>query len=502
MQEGNRLDPKVKKPTRREFLAASGAALSLPWMKRPVEALRLEPVKNPRIRNVVLILSDDHRFDFLGFMGKPPFLRTPNMDRMAREGAHLANTFVVTALCSPSRASILTGLYTHKHQVVDNNFPIPEGTVFFPQYLEKAGFETAFIGKWHMGHEKDDPRPGFDRWVSFRGQGVYTDPVLNVDGRRVEKKGYITDILTEYAVDWIRKDRKKPFFLFFAHKAVHDPFTPAGRHQGAYQNAEIAYPPSMADTEENYRGKPRWVREQRNSWHGVDYMYHGRIDFDTFYRNYCECLLGLDESIGTVLDTIEETGLAGTTLVFYMGDNGFTFGEHGLIDKRHMYEESVRVPLLAWCPGCIRAGTRIERMVQNIDIAPTVLEAMGLKPPSSMDGRSFLPLLEGKEIAWRDAIFYEYYWERNFPQTPTMHGIRTGRYKYIHYHGIWDVDELYDLQNDSREMENLIQRPEYQKLVQELNKRLFDWLDNTGGMKIPLKRDFGIQLAERKPKSG
>ena len=255
----------------------------------------------------------------------------------------------------------------------------------------------------------------------------------------------------------------------------------------------------MANTEENYRGKPQWVKEQRNSWHGVDYMYHGQMDFDTFYRRYCETLLGVDESIGQVLDYLDETGLAESTLVIYMGDNGFCFGEHGLIDKRHMYEESLRVPMLAYWKGHITPGTKVTKMVQNMDVGPTVLDAAGLKKPDNMDGRSFLPLLERKEIPWRDAVFYEYYWERNFPQTPTVHGIRTDRYKYMHYHGIWDTDELYDLQNDPNEKHNLIDRPEHQDLIKDLKDRLFDWLEETDGMLIPLRRDHGKPQDKRRP---
>jgi arylsulfatase A-like enzyme len=305
--------------------------------------------------------------------------------------------------------------------------------------------------------------------------------------------------MTDYALEWLKQDREKPFFLYLSHKAVHAMFMPAKRHLGKYDSVQLEYPESMADTEENYRGKPQWVKEQRNSWHGVDYMYYGHMDFDTFYRRYCETLLGIDESIGKVLDYLEDAGLAESTLVMYMGDNGFCFGEHGLIDKRHMYEESMRVPLLAHCPEIIQPGTKISQMIQNIDISETILDAAGLKSPDNMDGRSFLPLLRSEEIPWRDAVFYEYYWERNYPQTPTVHGIRTDRYKYIHYHGIWDIDELYDLQNDPEEMHNLIGSPEHRELVREFNKRVFDWLDETGGMLIPLRRDSGNKIDQRKP---
>jgi len=489
--------------SRRDLLKAGAASMALgSFVEQAKSETRLKIIPGSKPRNIVFILSDDHRYDFMGFLGKPKFLETPNMDRMASEGAHLPYAYVTTALCSPSRASILTGQYSHRHGVVDNNSLVPEGTRFFPQQLQKIGYQTVFIGKWHMGQQKDSPRQGFDKWVSFRGQGEYYNCQLNVDGKQVKANKHISDELTDYALNWLRKERdqSKPFFLYLSHKAVHAMFEPAKRHLGKYENVTLEYPKSMADTAENYNGKPRWVKEQRNSWHGVDYMYHGQMDFDTFYKRYCETLLSVDESIGSVLHSLEEMGLADSTLVFYMGDNGFSFGEHGLIDKRHGYEESMRVPLLARCSEIIKPGTKVEQLVQNIDIAPTILQAAGLHTPDDMDGKSFLPLLQGRNVPWRDAIFYEYYWERNFPQTPTVHAIRTERYKYLHYHGIWDTDELYDLKSDPEEIFNLIDDPQHKKLVEELNKRLFDWLQETDGMKIPLRPDMGFRANMRGPK--
>jgi N-acetylglucosamine-6-sulfatase len=189
----------------------------------------------------------------------------------------------------------------------------------------------------------------------------------------------------------------------------------------------------------------------------------------------------------------------GSTLVMYMGDNGFSFGEHGLIDKRQMYESSMRVPMLAYAPGVIARGTVVEELVQNIDVGPTVLEVAGLPTPERMDGQSFLKLLEGKEIPWREEAFYEYYWERNFPHTPTVHGVRTKRYKYIHYHGIWDIDELYDLENDPDEKHNLIHDPQQKERIDAMNRKMFDWLESTDGMLIPLRRDTGFRAIERNP---
>ena len=469
------------------------------------ETIAARPDSTPR--NVIFILSDDHRYDFMSFMERAPdFLQTPHMDRMALQGAHVQNAFVTTSLCSPSRASILTGQYAHKHGVVDNTAAIPAGTVFFPQYLQQSGYRTAYVGKWHMGEEEgsDRPRPGFDHWVSFRGQGVYENPVLNIDGERRQVQGYTTDVLTDLAVEWLQRHRQeapeRPFFLYLAHKAVHAEFLPAPRHRGRYAAATPRYPESMAKTPENVQAIPRWAREQRSSWHGVDYMYHGQFGFDEFYRRYAETLLALDESIGRVLDYLEQAGLSRNTLVIYMGDNGFSLGEHGLIDKRHAYEESVRVPMLAWAPGWIRPGSTVAPMVRNIDIAPTILEVAGARDaPPNMDGRSVLSVLRGEPATWGPELLYEYYWEYAFPHTPTVFALRDDRYKFIFYHGVWDTNELYDLQTDPDERSNLIADSTQQVRVRQMRDRMWDLLEATDGMRIPLKRAGEWQAGERGP---
>jgi len=392
---------------------------------KTTEALNLPKLPNAgKPRNVVFILSDDHRYDYMGFTGRVPFLETPNMDRMAREGAYLRNAFVTTSLSSPSRASILTGMFSHQHTVVDNSAPVPEGLTFFPQYLQKAGYQTAFFGKWHMGHATDEPRPGFDHWESFRGQGVYYNPTLNINGTQVQygDSAYITDLLTEHAIDWMKEQKnEQPFFVYLSHKAVHDNFSPAKRHAGCYANEKLPIPenfhtptygtkalPSIdpktgkAASSADYYGKamhPDWVKEQRESWHGVDYAYHGREPWEANLIRYCEALRSLDDSIGALLEYLQEAGLAESTLIIYTSDNGFAWGEHGLIDKRHFYEASARVPMLAWSPGLCKGGTVIEQMVQNIDIAPTIFEAAGLQKPDHMSGASFLPLRSNGKLS-------------------------------------------------------------------------------------------------------
>lgn len=463
--------------------------------------------------NIIFILSDDHRYDAMGFMNAFPGLETPGMDLMAKEGAHLKNAFVSTALCSPSRASILTGQYAHTHGIVDNNAPVKKNLVYFPSYLKKAGYKTAFFGKWHMGNTDDQPQPGFDHWLSFRGQGVYYSPVFNINGTRVPQpdSSYITDLLTTHAINWLNSLKKgQPFFLYLSHKGVHAEFSPAKRHLGKYNNLKIKTPPSMyltatdsskeygemtaPKTEVNFKDIPEWVRKQRYSWHGVDYMYHGAIPFDIFFQSYLETLQAVDESILEIIKWVKESGEAEKTLVVYMGDNGFSFGEHGLIDKRHAYEESMRVPMLAWSPSLIKPGTVVNELIQNVDVAPAFLELAGVNKPENMQGQSFAPLIKGNKIPWRDMIFYEYYWEAAFPSTPTIFAARNNRFKYIYNHGVWDINELYDLQNDPYEMNNLLRKKEFEQEGRKLRDTLFNWLEATNGLAIPLNKASGSRF--------
>ncbi len=335
----------------------------------------------------------------LGFMKAQPFLQTPNMDRLAREGAHCKNTFVTTSLCSPSRASMLTGKYAFQHRIVDNNTAIPKGTVFFPQYLQQAGYKTAFIGKWHMGNGGDEPQPGFDRWVSFKGQGTYLPSKngLNVDGRHVPQKGYITDELTDYAIDWISQQPKdQPYFLYLSHKAVHAEFIPADRHKGRYANAEFRVPESLTAPQDPSSPRPTWVQNQSNSWHGMEFpFYDSHLSIADYYKRYAETLLAVDESLGRIFELLEQRGELDSTFIAFAGDNGFCFGEHGLIDKRQAYEESMRIPLLVRCPELIAAGTVLNEVVANIDFMPTFLDAASVAAPEGLAGRSFLPPAQG-----------------------------------------------------------------------------------------------------------
>ncbi|MDX1285728.1 MAG: sulfatase, partial [Draconibacterium sp.] len=416
--------------------------------------------------NIVFFLTDDHRYDCMGFLGHP-FLETPGFDRLAGEGIYFKNAFVTTSLCSPSRASILTGLYAHQHRVVDNYHEVNKELVFFPQYLQEAGYETAFIGKWHMGNE-NEPQRGFDHWAAFRGQGTYypdghgTSRVVpqnnyegyNINGKHVPQEGYITDELTKMSLDWIeqRKNKDKPFFLYVSHKGVHADFVPRDEDRDMFKSKKWTPPASYYNTTENRQGKPRWLNDQRNSRHGAEFGYNlDDFDLEFYYKRYCEALVPIDQAVSKTLAHLEKKGLLDNTLFVYMGDNGFFFGEHGLIDKRAAYETSMRVPLLMKLPKGMqdRADSVITENVANIDIAPTLLEAAGIEKPEHMHGERFLKIVKGETLEWRKSYLYEYFWEWNYPHTPTTHALRGNRYKYIRYHGIWDTDELYDLKNDT-----------------------------------------------------
>ena len=316
-----------------------------------------------------------------------------------------------------------------------------------------------------MGHANDDPRPGFDYWFSFRGQGQYyprtKNYTINDNGKRVPQDGYITTLLTKKAVEFLedQKENEEPFFLYLSHKAVHDPFKPEPKYEGSLKERPFEFPKSSKLLKDNLKNRPRWLLDQRNSWHGMDFALHTGQSLEGFYKRYCEALRSVDDSIGAVIAQLKKMGIYEETLVIYMGDNGFMFGEHGLFDKRVAYETSSRVPMLMQCPDIIKGETVVDQVVANIDIAPTIMQAMGLKKPPHMDGQSFLPLAQGKSISWRDYFLYAYYWEQNYPQTPTHFSLRGDRYKYITYYGLWDTDELFDIQSDPMEQKNLIHDP-------------------------------------------
>lgn len=452
-------------------------------------------------RNIVFVLMDDLRFDGLGFLQKE--VQTPNLDSIAAQGTYFPNAVVTSSLCSPSRATILTGMTARNHGIVDNNNSTEKGLTFFPKYLQDAGYQTGFFGKWHMGDHHDGPRQGFDKWVSFAGQGAYypTDAIaphllakgvvnqLNVDGQHVDQKGYITDELTDYAMHWLdaERDPNKPFFLYLSHKAVHSDAKPAPRHKDQYANTNFTLPASSVPTEERRKNKPMWVQNQRNSWHGIDFFYASDRKMTDYLRDYYGALSAVDDSVGRIVAWLKETNqLDNTVLVFY-SDNGFLVGDHGLIDKRNAYEGSVKVPLLVYSPGLIPAGYTNPAVVRNLDLAPTFLDIAGVAAPEQFEGVSVLPVATRAvdPETWDAPDFvYEYFWEYNFGMTPTTFAIRRGDYKYIQYHGVWDIEELYNVTDDPEEQKNLFFDREYKPQVQELREALAKQLLNKKGERV------------------
>jgi len=477
--------------TRRTFVSAAASATA---SAASAATLPPAPAQAARRRNIVFILVDDQRYDMAGALGHP-WIKTPHIDRLCQSGVVFENAFVTSSLCSPSRASLLTGLYQHTHRVMDNFSPLNPALPTFPQILQKQGYRTAFLGKWHMGGASDEPRPGFDHWISFFGQGEYLNAQINENGRQRRIQGYLTDFLTGEAERFIRRERERPFCLYLSHKAIHYPFQAAPRHETLYANERVPYPQSMVPREEWLEQWPDWVRRRRNSRQGVDGLFGQTGRFDDFYKGYCRALAPVDESVGRVMAALEETGLANDTLVIYMGDNGYMWGEHGLIDKRAQYEASIRVPMIAHCPDLTGPGRRKE-FALNLDIAPTLLEAAGAPAPPKLHGRSLLPLLRGPAADWRTEFLYEYEWERDFPYTPTILGLRTERYSLMQYYGLWDLDELYDIQKDPEQLNNLlgrvrvrhrgrmamqIQDKQLKELVAGLQTRIAKLLAATGG---------------------
>lgn len=452
--------------SRRNFLISAGAAAA----SLPLAGLASGARKSRR-PNFLFILTDDQRYDSLSAFGHP-FARTPNLDRLVREGARFANAFVTTSLCSPSRASFLTGRYASSHGVVDNHTKFNPSVPTFGTMLQKAGYDTAFIGKWHMATE-GDPQPGWNKWISFKDQGMYWNPRLNIDGKKVESKGYVTDLLTDYAVEWLKQKRKSPFCLCLWHKAVHAEFAPAPRHLNLYSDVVPEPPKSMYESDE---GKPEWVKRLRGTWDNPETR---ERDIEKI-RNYYRTLAAVDDSVGRILKTLEDAGALDDTLVVFAGDNGFFLGEHGLGDKRAMYEESIRIPLVMRYPRMLVPGSVIEPMVLNIDICPTFLELAGVTVPTDVQGQSLAPLFRDHRHKIREDWLYEYNWEAEAKRRPGIRGVRTERWKYITYLDEENIPELYDLANDPLEMKNIINDPANAEVLSDMKRRLEKLLDRCG----------------------
>jgi N-acetylglucosamine-6-sulfatase len=449
---------------------------------------------SPARPNVVMIVVDDLRFDEIG-VGGHPYLKTPHIDRLAVEGALFTQAYHVTPLCSPNRASLLTGQYVSRHGILDNTSRshASHRLDLFPQELQRAGYRTAHVGKWHMGNDPT-PRPGYDYWVSFSGQGKTNDPDLYEDGRIHPVRGYITDIFTDRAVDFIRKSGGQPFFLYVGHKAIHPEarqlddgtvdlsvpreFTPAERHRGRYDGEVLDRRPNYGFSAEDRASKPviRRALEIRRELES-DEDWARLIDpgiAENTIRRRAEMMLAVDDGVGRILETLEATGALDDTLILFTSDNGYFYGEHGLaVERRLPYEEAVRAPLLMRYPKLVEAGRRVDGPVVSIDLAPTVLDVAGVEIPRHVQGRSLKPLLSGEADAIHDAILLEYYSHENpFPWTAKLDYriVRRGRYKYIRWIRFEDEAELYDLQADPYELTNRVAEPEMAPVVEELQE--------------------------------
>jgi arylsulfatase A-like enzyme len=461
--------------------------------------------------NVLFVMTDDQQWNQMSCAGAP-ILQTPHMDRLANEGTRLANAFCTNSLCAPSRASVLTGCFSHIHGIrgnsekADHVESLDASLPTFPALLRQAGYRTALMGKWHIRH---DPR-GFDEWKILPGQGVYFDPDFIHQGDRRRERGYATDITTDFALDFLRKqsDSSRPWCLVYQHKAPHRPFTPAERHARMWDGIEWPKPETYDD---DYA--TRMVAKEAEDMRfevSLKGDYEGEIPkglsptqerdwiFDRFVKDHNRSVYGVDENLGRVLDYLDASGQAEDTLIVYTTDNGFFLGEHGWYDKRFMYEPSLRIPLLVRYPRLVKSGVTEERFVMNVDLAPTILDFAGIPVPGQMQGRSMRRVLEGDPPAdWRKEVFYAYYensWafrdmDREQMTDPsfeywTAHrvgphrGIRTDRYKLIEYYSEGGYWELFDLQEDPHELRNLHREPGAASIAAELEKQLRILQDN------------------------
>ena len=423
--------------------------------------------------NVLVILTDDMRWDAIGAVQRDegqralfPWFETPHLDRLVREGCRFKAAFVTTSLCSPSRASLISGRYAHRHGVRNNFTDYPAALPGYPRRLQEAGYETAYIGKWHMGEDDDAARPGFDFWMSHKGQGAYHDNEFNVDGTRRVIPGYYTTVVTDAALEWLDRPHPAPWLLVVGHKAPHGgPIVPEDRYEHAFDRLPVVEPANAG----SYRaadGKPAWLERSFPTWHGLGGPLYGRKEYGAFVRAYLGCIASVDDSVGRIVERLEASGRLDDTIVVFTSDNGFALGEHGRVDKRTAYEESLRIPLLVRYPPLARPGTVVSNLVTSLDLAPSIIDLVGAKPLRNIQGASWKPLLSGKRTRWRDAFLYEYNFEKQFPYTPNVRALRTEGWKYIRYpHGDGSHDrftaELYDLIRDPLEQHNLITDPRF-----------------------------------------
>ena len=446
--------------------------------------------------NFLVILIDDLRYDEFG-AGGHPYMKTPHIDRLAREGALFERAFHTTPICSPNRASIVTGQYASRHGIIDNvardamSHKLPN----YHLQLQKLGYETAHIGKWHMGND-GKPRPGYDYWVAYDGHGRLQDPKLCENGTYVQHTGYVTDIMNRMAVDWVSKKHSKPWSLFFAHKAVHPDafqhpdgtldidkqggYRVADRHKDLYKGCVFPKKPNMLTPAEVVKQKPAWAdaMELRGAPKAKAILESLHSGTQEEIRLRACMMASVDEGVGMLLETLEKKGELDNTVIVFLGDNGFFFGEHGLgPERRFAYEEGIRCPFVVRYPKLAKAGSHVKDLLICQDIAPTLIELAGGKPGPQIQGRSIVPVLKGKKAGWRKSVLVEYWAENAMPWLVgmTYKAVRTDRYKYIHWvnrGASMELDELYDLEKDPYELKNVVKSRTYAPVRDKLRKEL------------------------------
>jgi arylsulfatase A-like enzyme len=435
--------------------------------------------------SIVFLLSDDQSYGTMGHEGES-WMRTPGLDRLAAEGVRFTRAFVTTSLCSPSRASFLSGRWARSHGVLDNQTELPSGLPTFASELGAAGYDTAYVGKWHMGRQRE--HPGFNVSASYVEQGTYQDGVFEVNGEPVKTEGWVDDVATDYALEFLRKERDAPFLLVVGFKSPHAPPQPAERLLGLYEDATLDPPSNVAAippyprfkelnrlVEKGVQRTPYGVPEDWVGLLGKDRKRRrpkeGRNLLSRHRRAYHQSIAGVDENVVRILDLMDKLGLTENTIVVYASDNGLCKGAHGTYIKRAAYEESIRVPLLVRYPPLVRPGTSVDRLVLNVDLAPTLLELVGVEAPDAMQGRSLVPLLEGHDAEWRTSFVYENFYEPPF-ETPTLYALRTETWKLVEYPGFPGWTELFQLAGDPHETENLAGSEEHAAILAALRVEL------------------------------
>ena len=437
--------------------------------------------------NILFVMSDDHAAHAMSCYGSR-INQTPNLDRIANEGVLFENCFCTNSICAPSRATILTGTYSHVNGVetLDDKFDGRQQT--FPKLLRQAGYQTAIIGKWHLGHGGIHDPTGFDYWNVLPGQGLYHNPVMIDMGQERAIEGYVTDIITDLCLDWLEsRDRERPFCLLCHHKAPHRRWEPDDKHAHLYEDIDIPEPPTFDDDYSNRAAAAAYATmridrdldEQDTKGAPPEGLSPHEVKswkYQRYIKDYLRCVASVDDNVGRMLDYLDEQGLTEDTMVIYTSDQGFFLGDHGWYDKRFMYEESLRMPFVARYPREIAPCRRNGNIALNVDFAPTFLDLAGVPVPAEMQGRSFRGLLQGKAPAdWRNALYYRYFMHLAHHGVFSHYGLRTDRYKLIYYYEKEPLPpewELFDLEKDPYELRNVYADPAYAEVVEDLKGEL------------------------------